>query len=179
MRKIAAWEFLTLNAYFFGLSFLWNSLHVIILPTVLLLYVPDEQKNGVLGVLTAAGLVIAMITQPVAGAVSDRWASRWGRRRPMILGGTLLDLAFLGIMALAAGIPGLAAGYVGLQFSSNTAHGPAQGLLPDRVPPDQLGRASAVKSAFDMLGLIAASLLMGMFLREVFLAVASKGHDRR
>jgi MFS family permease len=166
MRKIPVWEFFTLNVYFFGLSFMWNSLHIILLPTILLLYVPDDQKNTVLGLLTAAGLVIAMIVQPISGAVSDQWASRWGRRRPLIFSGTLLDLIFLGVMALAGGIPGLAIGYVGLQFTSNTAHGPLQGLLPDRVPPEQLGRGSAVKSALDMLGLIAASLLMGRFLLE-------------
>jgi len=166
MRKIAAWEFFALNAYFFGLSFMWNSLHLILLPTILLLYVPNEQKNSVLGLLTAAGLVIAMIIQPIAGAVSDRWASRWGRRRPLILLGTLTDLIFLGVMAIAAGVPGLAIGYIGLQFTSNTAHGPVQGLLPDRVPPVQLGRGSAVKSALDMLGLIVASLFMGRFLLE-------------
>jgi MFS family permease len=164
MRKIAARELFALNTYFFGLSFLWNSLHVILLPTVLLLYVPNDQKNTVLGLLTAAGLVIAMIVQPIAGAVSDRWASGWGRRRPLILSGTILDMVFLGVMALAGGVPGLAIGYIGLQFSSNTAHGPLQGLLPDRVPAEQLGRGSGWKSALDMLGLIAASLLMGRFL---------------
>jgi MFS family permease len=161
MRKAAAWELVTLNAYFFGLSFLWNSLHVILLPAILLLYVPLDQKNTILGLLTGAGLLIAMITQPIAGAVSDRWVSRWGRRRPLILSGTLGDLIFLGALALAGGIPGLAIGYIGLQFTSNAAHGPAQGLLPDRVPPAQLGRGSAIKSALDMFGMIAASLLMG------------------
>jgi MFS family permease len=166
MRKIAAWEFFTLNAYFFGLSFMWNSLHLILLPTILLLYVPNDQKNGVLGLLTGAGLIIAMIIQPIAGAVSDRWASRWGRRRPLIFLGTITDFLFLGVLAIAGGLPGLAIGYIGLQFTSNTAHGPVQGLLPDLVPPAQLGRGSAVKSALDMLGLIVASLLMGRFLLE-------------
>jgi MFS family permease len=163
MRKLASWKFLTINAYFFGISFLWNSMHVILLPAILLLYVPDALKNTYLGVLTGAGLVIAMAIQPLAGAISDRWASRVGRRRPMIVGGTLVDFLFLGVMALAGGIPGLAIGYIGLQFSSNTAHGPVQGLLPDLVPSDQLGRASAVKSSLDMLGIIAASLFMGRF----------------
>jgi MFS family permease len=166
MRKIAAWEFFTINAYFFGLSFLWNSLHVIMLPAVLLLFVSNEQKNTVLGLLTGAGLVIAMIVQPIAGAVSDRWASRWGRRRPLILAGTLLDFVFLAAMAVAGGVPGLAIGYIGLQFSSNTAHGPVQGLLPDLVVPEQLGRGSAVKSALDMLGMIVASLVMGRLMLE-------------
>ncbi|MGD0173466.1 MAG: MFS transporter, partial [Anaerolineales bacterium] len=161
MRKIAAWEFFTVNAYFFGLSFMWNSLHLILLPTILLLYVANDQKNTVLGLLTGIGLIIAMVIQPVAGAVSDRWASRFGRRRPLIALGTLGDFLFLGVMAIAAGVPGLAIGYIGLQFTSNTAHGPVQGLLPDLVPAEQMGRGSAIKSALDMLGLIVASLFMG------------------
>jgi MFS family permease len=145
---------------------MWNSLHLILLPTILLLYVANDQKNTVLGLLTGIGLIIAMIVQPVAGAISDRWASRWGRRRPLIFLGTVTDFLFLGVMAIAGGIPGLAIGYIGLQFTSNTAHGPVQGLLPDLVPAGQLGRASAVKSSLDMLGLIVASLLMGRFLLE-------------
>ena len=166
MRKIAAWEFFTVNVYFFGLSFMWNSLHLILLPTILLLYVANDQKNTVLGLLTGIGLIIAMVIQPIAGAVSDRWASRFGRRRPLIALGTLGDFLFLGVMAIAAGVPGLAIGYIGLQFTSNTAHGPVQGLLPDLVPAEQMGRGSAIKSALDMLGLIVASLFMGRFLAE-------------
>jgi MFS family permease len=166
MRKIAAWEFFTFNFYFFGLSFMWNSLHLILLPTILLLYVAGDQKNTVLGLLTGIGLIIAMVVQPVAGAVSDSWASRFGRRRPLIALGTLGDFLFLGVMAIAGGVPGLAIGYIGLQFTSNTAHWPVQGLLPDLVPTEQMGRGSAIKSALDMLGLIVASLFMGRFLAE-------------
>jgi len=55
----------------------------------------------------------------------------------------------------------IALGYIGLQFSSNVAHGPMQGLLPDRAPPEQLGRASGIKNLMDMAGLVAASLIIG------------------
>ena len=49
------------------------------LPAVLLNYVPDEKKNTYLGLLTFVGLIIAMIVQPISGALSDRWESRLGR----------------------------------------------------------------------------------------------------
>ncbi len=52
-------------------------------------------------------------------------------------------------------------GYIGLQLSSNIAHGPLQGLLPDRVPASQLGAASSLKTFMDMLSLVIASLLAG------------------
>ena len=52
-------------------------------------------------------------------------------------------------------------GYVGLQFSSNTAQGPLQGLLADRVQPGQLGVASSIKVFIDLVSLVAASLICG------------------
>ncbi|HEX9012631.1 MAG TPA: MFS transporter [Anaerolineaceae bacterium] len=162
MPRQSSWKLISLNACWLGLSFMWNSLHVILLPAALLMFVSPERKNTVLGLLTGVGLIIAMFIQPVAGALSDRLSSRWGRRRPLILIGTALDMVFLAVMGLVVGLPGLIVGYIGLQFSSNFAHGPMQGLLPDALPRDQLGRGSGIKTVFDMTGLVLASLGMGM-----------------
>ncbi len=164
MKKLNLFGLLAPNVYWVGLSFMWNSLHPILLPAVLLNFVPDAQKNTYLGLLTFAGLVIAMLVQPLSGAVSDRWISRWGRRRPLILAGTLMDFLFLAVLGWAGGLLWLVVGYIGLQFGSNTAHGPLQGLLPDSVPHEQLGTASGIKTILDMLGLVGASLLAGRLL---------------
>ncbi len=164
MKRLTVLQMLVLNAYWVGISFMWNSLHPIILPAVLLNFVPEARKNTYLGLLTFVGLVIAMIVQPLTGALSDRWQSRWGRRRPLILIGTLVDFVFLALLAWSGGLVWLAIGYIGLQFSSNTAHGPLQGLLPDRVPREQLGAASGLKNFLDMGGLVVASLLAGRLL---------------
>ena len=167
MKKLNVAQLLVLNAYWVGLSFMWNSIHPILLPAVLLNYVPDAKKNTYLGLLTFAGLIIAMIVQPITGALSDRWKSRFGRRRPLAVLGTLFDFVFLSILAWSGGLTWLFIGYVGLQFSSNIAHGPMQGLLPDRVPPSQLGVAASLKTFMDMLSLVIASLLAGRLLDPV------------
>jgi MFS family permease len=165
MKKITSvWGMIALNAYWIGLSFKWNALHPIVIPAVLLNYVPDAQKNTYLGILTFIGLVIATAIQPVAGAVSDGWSSRFGRRRPFIVVATLFDFVFLSVLAWGGGLLWLFIGYVGLQFSSNIAHGPAQGLLPDRVAPEKVGMASGFKTFMDMLSLVIASLLAGRLL---------------
>ena len=161
MKKLSLPKLLVLNAYWLGLSFMWNALHPIILPAVLLNYVPDEKKNTYLGLLTFAGLVIAMVVQPLSGALSDGWKSRFGRRRPLMVFGTLFDFLFLSILAWAGGLGWLFIGYIGLQLSSNIAHGPLQGLLPDIVPRTQLGVASSLKTFMDMFALVIASLLAG------------------
>jgi MFS family permease len=143
------------------MAFMWNSLHVILLPAALLAFVSPEHKNTVLGLLTGAGLFIAMLIQPLAGTLSDRWRSRWGRRRPLMVIGVALDLIFLSILGLVSGLPGLVAGYIGLQFTSNFAHGAMQGLLPDSLPKEQMGRGSGVKSILDVAGVVLAALVMG------------------
>jgi MFS family permease len=164
MKKARTFDLFIINIYWFGLAMMWNSLHVIILPAVLLNYVPETQKNTYLGLMTFVGLIIAMIVQPISGSLSDRWHSRWGRRRPLITLGTALDFIFLAILGWAGGLVWLAIGYIGLQFTSSIAHGPAQGLIPDQVPPEQHGAASWVKNLFDMSGLVVASLVMGNLL---------------
>jgi len=164
MKKLSLPQLLVLNAYWVGLSFMWNALHPIILPAVLLNYVPDAKKNTYLGLLTFVGLVLAMVIQPLSGALSDGWKSRFGRRRPLIALGTIFDFIFLSVLAWGGGLTWLFIGYLGLQLSSNIAHGPLQGLLPDRVPQAQLGVASSLKTFMDMLTLIVASYLAGNFL---------------
>lgn len=167
MRKLSALQLLVLNAYWVGLSFMWNTIHPIMLPAVLLNYVPDAKKNTYLGLLTFVGLIIAMLVQPITGALSDGWNSRFGRRRPLAVLGTLFDFVFLSILAWGDGLTWLFIGYVGLQLSSNIAHGPMQGLLPDRVPRSQLGVASSLKTFMDMLSLVLASLLAGRLIDPV------------
>jgi Na+/melibiose symporter-like transporter len=114
--------------------------------------------------LTFVGLFIAAVVQPISGTISDRWNSVWGRRRPLIFLGTLCDFIFLALLAWSGGLVWIAVGYIGLQITSNIAHGPAQGLLPDRVPPPQRGMASGIKNIMDMAGLVAAMLVLGKVL---------------
>ena len=167
MKKLTIAQLLILNAYWVGLSFMWSSIHPILLPAVLLNYVPDAKKNTYLGLLTFVGLIIALIVQPITGAISDGWKSRFGRRRPLAVLGTSFDFVFLSVLAWSGSLLGLFIGYAGLQFSSNIAHGPMQGLLPDRVPRSQMGVASSLRTFMDMLSLVAASLLAGRLLDPV------------
>jgi len=165
MKKIdSVWRMVVLNTYWIGLSFKWNALHPIILPALMLNYAPAGLKNTYLGMLTFIGLIIAAVLQPVAGAISDGWHSRWGRRRPFMVVATLFDVVFLGIIGWLGGLFWLYVGYIGLQVSSNVGQGPAQGLLPDRVAPEKIGVASGIKTFMDMAALIIASLAAGHLL---------------
>jgi len=165
-------DYIGMNVYWFGLAFLWNGLHPIILPAMLLGFVPEALKNTYLGSLTFGGLILAMVIQPLAGALSDRTRSRWGRRRPWILLGVILTLIVLAIMARASSLGVLILAYILLQLVSNTAHGPAQGLIPDLVPQERHGLAAGIKNLFEMSGLIVTSLVAGKLMSDGNAALA-------
>ncbi|HSJ56684.1 MAG TPA: MFS transporter, partial [Anaerolineae bacterium] len=108
-------------------------------------------------------LAVAMMIQPMAGMLSDRTTHPLGRRRPWIIGGTLISLFFLAIIGLSPSFQGemlaglsvaylvLLLGVALLQVSSNFALGAVQGLIPDLVPEEQRGRASGVKAVMELL----------------------------
>lgn len=163
---------LTLNAYFFGLSFMWNALHPILLPLVLLAF-GEETKNTLYGLLTFAGLIVALVTQPLSGALSDYTRSPLGRRRPWILLGTMLNALWLVAIAVARRWWLVAAAYLLLQFTSNVAHGPAQGLIPDLVPPGRRGIAAGFKNLLEMFAIVASALAMGRLAHRPLAAVGA------
>jgi Na+/melibiose symporter-like transporter len=165
VKKLTHWyEFLSLNAYSLGISFMWNAIHPIFLPLLVLRLVPETLINAGLGLLSSVGLFIALLVQPLSGALSDATHSRWGRRRPWLLIGTIGDLIFLVVLAMAGSYWLLAIGYIGLQLSSNLAHGANQGLIPDLVPVQRRGEAAGLKNALDITAVVLAAAIIGRLL---------------
>lgn len=154
-------DYLKIAAMGFGLAALSQSLHTLILPARLTDLVPDESKNTYLGLITFSGLLIAMVTQPVIGTLSDHSASSWGRRRPFILAGSTLVLLLLPTVGLWGSYWALFATYCLIQLTANVAQGPYQGFIPDIVPEERRGRASAAKALAETAGGAIAVLLVG------------------
>src|SRR5438876_5555168 len=140
-------------------------------------FVGQAHEGVAASVLKSIGTVMAIVWQPIVGGVSDRAVSPWGRRRPFIAAGTLGDLLFLAGIALAGNYWWLVVFYFLLQFASNTAQAPYQGLLPDVVPGAQRGEASGYYGVANLVGIasgtIGAGLLLSHFGRTA--AIASIG----
>jgi len=145
-------DYIKITIFGFALAALWSSLHTIIIQVRLLDFVAEAQKNTYLGLLTGTGLILAMLVQPIAGAISDRSGFRWGRRRPYILIGTTLTMLLLPGIGLCGSYTTLFIIYCLLQVSSNTAQGPYQAFIPDLVPEGKRGRASGVKTLLEFVG---------------------------
>jgi Na+/melibiose symporter-like transporter len=54
--------------------------------------VPKGSQSTAIGVAIGVGGVLAMTVPPLVGALSDRMQTRFGRRRPIMVAGTLLTL---------------------------------------------------------------------------------------
>jgi Na+/melibiose symporter-like transporter len=110
--------------------------------------------------MRAVGLLIAMLVQPAIGLLSDRSTSRFGRRRPFIFVGVMLDLVLLVAIGLSGNYWELFAAVLFIQISSNISHGALQGLIPDLVPEDQRGQASGVKAIFELIPIFLITLIV-------------------
>ena len=110
----------------------------------------------------SAGAIIAIIVQPTVGSISDYTISRWGRRKPYIFIGSILDVVFLVGIANSNTLLAIAAFIALLQFSSNFAQGPFQGYVPDLVPAAQVGLASALVGLMQILGNVAGFVIGGI-----------------
>ena len=105
-RRFGSADYLKISIFGAGLSLFWASLHALILSQRVEALAPEASKNAYLGLITFAGLIVAMLVQPFAGGLSDRSTRRWGQRRPFILLGTVLGLVVLpeiGVSASAGG----------------------------------------------------------------------------
>ena len=151
-RSFGGLDYLKINLMALAITALWQSLHSIILPIRILDFVAESQKNTYLGLITFAGLMLAMLAQPLAGALSDRARFALGRRRPFILGGAALLILFLIIFGAAPGYAVLFIAYCLMQISSNIIQGPYQAFIPELVPVNQRGLASGLKNMAEILG---------------------------
>ena len=163
-RRLRQLDFIVLASYWVAIGYLWQSLGTLILPSIVLHMVGSNQKGTALSLLEGIGTVMAIVWQPMMGAVSDRTRSRFGRRRPFIFGGTVADVLFLAGLALSGSYWVLVIFYFLLQTASNTAQGPYQGLQPDVVPERQRGTASGYYGLANLFGILGGTVAAGVIL---------------
>lgn len=177
MKRLHWYDFISINLFWLGLNIRNNAVGNTFMPYLVAAFAPEAVRNSALGGMRTAGLIIAMLVQPAAGLLSDRSTSRFGRRRPYIFFGVLLDLLFLVLIAISQNYWALLVAILLIQFSSNLSHGALQGLIPDLVPEDQRGMASGVKAIMELLPLLILAFTVASWVGEGLFtfAVAATG----
>lgn len=120
-------------------------------------------KEASLGLISAVGAFFALVTNPLAGAMSDRTTSRFGRRRPFIAIGTAGGVIGLGVVGFAPSIPIALVGWAIAQISFNLVLAALQALLPDQIPQARRAKVSAILGISQQISpLVGIGIAMGV-----------------
>jgi MFS family permease len=107
------------------------------------------------------GSVLSLITGPPIGTFSDRTRSRLGRRTPYLIGGGVLGMAALVMMAYAPNITFLGAGWALAALGWGTVLGTLSTLQADRLSASQRGKVAGLTGATTMVAPVVGVLLVG------------------
>jgi len=159
VQLLPARQLVQISLYWFGLTVVWAGWEILGQERIEEFF-DRTSAPAALGAMEAIAVVMAITVQPTVGAISDYTISRWGRRKPYIFVGTVLDAFLLVAIALSASAPAFFIALLGLQFSSNFAQGPFQGYVPDLVPEPQVGLASGLAGLAQVFGNIAGTVII-------------------
>lgn len=167
-RRFTTLDQFFLSCLWLGYNLQWGALLAIVLPSQVAAMVGEDQKYFYNGLLGPIGGIIALIVTPIAGALSDRSRHPWGRRRPFLVVGAIINTLFL--LYLARFGPGsnywlYLIGVMGIQFGCNWLGGPYAGLIPDVVPKELTGRASGWQALMTAIGFLVGAVVGGRLIQ--------------
>ncbi|MGW1881359.1 MFS transporter [Streptomyces sp. NPDC001970] len=119
-------------------------------------------KEIALGWATGVGALVAVVANPLAGALSDRTGGRFGRRRPWILGGAAAGAVGLAVTSAQTTIVGVTLGWCLAQLGLNAMLAGSNAVVPDQVPVEQRAAVSGWIGIPQTLGLVVGALLVTM-----------------
>jgi MFS family permease len=123
--------------------------------------IDHASKAVVLSQVAFYGAIAASIANLLAGAISDRTTSRFGRRRPwMVVGALGAALAYLAIMHAKTPLA-LIGGVILFQLAFNLCFSALMAVMPDRVPDTQKGMVAAFLSLGNPIGTAAGAVMIG------------------
>lgn len=121
------------------------------------------RRDTVLALAIGIAGTLVLFTNPLAGVLSDRTRSRFGRRRPWFLGGVLLGTAGSVVLGLSSSSVVLIAGWcialAGYSMSAQTV----LTYLGDRLPENQRGRVMGISGSLTQVGPILGIVIAGAF----------------
>jgi MFS family permease len=135
---------------------------------------PGNAAESISRVLMA-GAVVALVSNPIFGALSDSTRSRFGRRRPWLVGGVLCGFASLAVIGLAPTVNIVLWGWCAAQLAFNAVLAAMVAIIPDRVPPAQRGTVVGILGICMPIGQITGTFLVQLLVVNMTLALVIPG----
>lgn len=153
----------------FAIFMIWGAVPGILLPQQITVAFGEENQVNVanLAIVSTIGAFAAMVAQPLAGQISDRTRSRYGRRAPWIVIGALTGALSLIGLAFANSLVGFIIAWTLVQVCFNFAQGPLSAIMPDRVPVKRRGTFAALSGIGLMVGVLGGSIIGALFFNSI------------
>lgn len=143
----------------------------LLLPAQIALLDP-QHKVVSLGLITTLGGLATLAVPPLAGALSDRTTSRFGRRRPWIFAGTLLAAITLLLLGYASTLLVVTLAWMLVNVGQAMQVGGFDAITPEQVPERQRGGTYGLLVLANPLSQISGVLLIVAILTATHNAVA-------
>jgi MFS family permease len=125
--------------------------------------VGQDAAPGRLALVVGTGSVVSLFGNPLFGRLSDRTSSRWGMRRPWMIGGLLGGTVGVLVVATAPNVPVVVLGWCIAQLFFNAVLAVHVAVLPDQVPSEQRGRVSGVLGVCLPVASVGATFVVKVF----------------
>jgi MFS family permease len=171
-RRVSLFDQININVFWIANNFHWQALLAIVIPSMVAKLLGDAHKDINLTLVVAWGTLVAVIVNPLVGAISDYATFRMGRRRPFMIIGTILNVVVLAAFAFSPALPSsillfmLAFLFFLLQFTNNLANSPWSAIIADNVPTQQRGVTAGFNGLFTLLGTIIGSVVAGIIVNK-------------
>jgi len=119
---------------------------------------PDNPAALVQAVLPV-GALGALIATPLAGALSDRTRTRWGRRKPWLIGGVVVFVLGLCWLAASGDQLNLTLAWLLCQIAANATLATLVASFADNVPESQRGTGSSIIAVAQNVSILAGTYL--------------------
>lgn len=119
-------------------------------------------KGASLGAILGFGALCALIANPVFGLLSDRTRSRFGRRKPWLIGGVIIGTAAQIAMAYATNLVTIGLAWCVIQTAYNAILAALVATVPDQVPERQRGLVSALAGMSVYVALLIGSAILSL-----------------
>lgn len=123
----------------------------------------------VVGVIMSLDNILALFLLPIFGSLSDKVNTKYGKRMPFIIVGTILAVTFLMILPFAESTLNLPL-FIGALFllliSMGTYRSPAVALMPDLTPKPLRSKANAVINLMGAVGGVFTLLMINIFVKD-------------
>src|SRR3954465_538083 len=106
------------------------------------------------GVILGVGAIAALLGNPLFGRLSDRTTSAWGRRRPWMVGGSIVLAAALFAIAIASNVPTLIVAWFCAQLAANACFAAYLATIADQIPPQQSATITALGGVMQNVGIL-------------------------